>query len=357
MIRVLIVDDSAVVRKVLSEELSRVSDIQVVGTAADPYIARDRIVQLNPDVVTLDVEMPRMDGLSFLARLMQYHPMPVIVVSSLTPEHSENALRALELGALDVIAKPGGQYSLPDIRKHLVNAIRAAASARIERYRLPPTSQTDPVAPFQLKTTRKVLAIGASTGGTQALETVLRGLPVDTPGTVVVQHMPPGFTASFARRLNDLCAMEIREASGDEEVVAGCVFIAPGNRHLVIEKSGATYVTLLKDGPPVHYQRPSVDVLFHSVAAAAGPNTVAAILTGMGADGADGMVALRRSGAHTIAQDEATCVVFGMPKEAIARGGISEVLPLQGIAQGIRRAFIAQGAAADTTAHVSRKGA
>ncbi len=339
MIRVLIVDDSAVVRKVLTDELSRFRDIEVVGSAADPYIAREKIVKLRPDVITLDLEMPRMDGLTFLAKLMQHFPMPVVVVSSLTPKNSPTALKALELGAVEVISKPGSQYSVPDVARHLVRALRAAAVARIAS----PTPQNAldalaaraPLAGFHLSTTNKLLAIGASTGGTQALEAVLTRLPPTSPGIVIVQHMPEGFTRTFADRLDSLCALAVKEASDGDLVVPGLALIAPGNKHMMVKRSGATWLVRLKDGPPVHYQRPSVDVLFESVAGAAGPNAVGAILTGMGADGADGLLRMKESGAYTIAQDEASCVVFGMPRAAIELGGVMQVVPLDSVPEAL----------------------
>jgi two-component system, chemotaxis family, protein-glutamate methylesterase/glutaminase len=334
MIRVLIIDDSALVRKVLSDGLSGFPDIEVVGTAGDPYIARERIVALRPDVLTLDIEMPRMDGLTFLTKLMQHHPLPVVVVSSLTPANSETALRALELGAVEVISKPGSAFSTPDVGARLVHAVRAAAAARLERPPVGPAparaAETVPIP--HLRTTHRILAIGASTGGTRAIEALLRRLPIETPGTVIVQHMPGGFTASFAARLNELCAMEVREAKHRDPVVPGVALIAPGDRHMLLERSGARYEIRLKNGPPVHHQRPAVDVLFQSVARSAGRNAVGVILTGMGADGARGLLAMREKGAPTLAQDEASCVVFGMPKEAIALGAASEVVALEHMA-------------------------
>jgi two-component system, chemotaxis family, protein-glutamate methylesterase/glutaminase len=342
MIRVLIVDDSAVVRKVLTEELSKHDGIEVVGTAIDPYVARDRIVALRPDVITLDVEMPRMDGLSFLAKLMKYFPMPVIVVSSLTPANSETALRALELGAVDVIPKPGSQYTTPDVGRTLVRAIRAAASAKVQpRAEAVGAGAAAPVraAPLQLATTHKVIAIGASTGGTRAIEQVLRAFPADAPGTVIVQHMPEHFTGPFAERLNQHCAVEVREAKDNDAVLPGVALIAPGDKHMLLVTSGARYHVRLKDGPPVHHQRPAVDVLFSSVAKNAGRNAVGALLTGMGADGAAGLLAMREAGAHTIAEAEESCVVFGMPREAIRMGAADAVLPLDRIADAILGAF------------------
>ncbi len=338
MIRVLIVDDSAVVRKVLAQELAKFSDIAVVGLAADPYIAREMIVEHKPDVMTLDLEMPKMDGLSFLAKLMQHFPLPVVVVSSLTPQNSPTALRALELGAVEVVSKPGSQYSVPDVSRVLVRAIRAAATARVGHRAAPAAAAVGPVAAFNLKTTDRIIALGASTGGTQALEAVLRAFPADAPATVVAQHMPEGFTASFAQRLDSLCAMTVREARDGEALAQGLVLIAPGNKHMVLRRSGAHYEVRVKDGPLVHYQRPSVDVLFDSVAAAAGKNAVGAILTGMGADGAAGLLAMRQAGSFTVAQDEATCVVYGMPKEAVKLGAAMQELPLPAVAPALLNA-------------------
>ena len=335
MIRVLIVDDSAVVRKVLTEELARADGIEVVGSAPDPYVARDLIVSLTPDVLTLDVEMPRMDGISFLERLMQFHPMPVVVVSSLTPHNSELALRALSLGAVEVVPKPGSTYSVPDVSRILVQAIRAAARARVSA--LQPSAGKPPTiaAPAALKTTHKVLAIGASTGGTRAIEAVLTSLPASAPGTVIVQHMPEGFTAGFAARMNTICPMEVREAQDGDYLAPGLALIAPGGRHLVLTHSGARYMVSTKDGPPVHHQRPAVDILFQSVARCAGRNAIGVLLTGMGAAGARGLLEMKSSGAHTIAEAEETCVVFGMPHEAIKLGAAEEITPLPRIAAGI----------------------
>jgi two-component system chemotaxis response regulator CheB len=339
MIRVLVVDDSAIVRKVLTEELGRYPDIEVVGAAIDPYIARDMIVRLKPDVITLDIEMPRMDGLSFLSKLMKHRPMPVVVVSSLTPENSETALRALELGAVEVMCKPGAAYSTADISRRLVQAVRAAARSKPAALRLSPaaTPVTPAAGSFQLQTTRKIVAIGASTGGTAALEVVLRGFPADTPGIVVVQHMPEHFTNAFAKRLDGLCAMQVREARDRDEVVTGLCLIAPGNKHMILDRSGAVYHVRLKDGPMVHYQRPAVDPLFESVARNAGVNAVGAILTGMGSDGAAGLLAMRQAGARTLVQDEKTCVVFGMPREALRVGAAEEAVPLPQVASTILR--------------------
>ncbi len=337
MIRVLVVDDSAVVRKILTNELSRYKDIEIVGSAVDPYVARDKIVKLRPDVITLDLEMPRMDGLSFLARLMKYYPMPVVVLSSLTQKNSESALKALELGAVEVLGKPGSAYSTQNISRPLVNAIRSAASARIKKQpeKLHPVAEKAEVKNFSFQTTHKVIAIGASTGGTKAIEAVLTGMPANSPGTVIVQHMPENFTTAFADRLNEICQMEVREARDNDHVIPGVALIAPGNRHMLLNRSGGNYLVRVKDGPRVHYQRPSVDVLFRSVAKSAGRNVVGVLLTGMGADGAKGLLEMRKSGSCTMAQDEETCIVFGMPKEAIRLGAADQVVPLHNISQAI----------------------
>jgi two-component system chemotaxis response regulator CheB len=337
MIKVLIVDDSAVVRKVMTEELSRYDDIEIVGTAVDPYVARDKIVELRPDVITLDLEMPRMDGLSFLAKLMKHYPMPVVVLSSLTPKNSELALKALDLGAIDVLCKPGAAYSTKNISHHLVLAIRSAAVAKINLNSVKPRGAVETVETSNLliNTTHKVIAIGASTGGTKAIETVLAQMPATAPGIVIVQHMPEHFTTSFAQRLNEICPMQVREAQNNDHVVPGVALIAPGNQHMVLTRNGGMYVVRIKNGPRVHYQRPSVDVLFQSVAKNAARNAVGVMLTGMGADGAKGMLAMKESGALTLAQDEATCVVYGMPKEAVKLGAVDEIVPLPNIPRAI----------------------
>ncbi|HAL45036.1 MAG: chemotaxis response regulator protein-glutamate methylesterase [Planctomycetes bacterium GWF2_42_9] len=331
-VKVLIVDDSAIVRKILSNQLEQQRGIEVVGTAPDPFIARDKIIALEPDVLTLDVEMPRMDGITFLRKLMQYHPMPVIILSSLTPKGSKMALEAMSAGAIDVISKPGPAYSVREACTELVEKIKAASRAKINKQAFAVSSA--PVEKLSLaETTNKIFAIGASTGGVQALTQVLSALPANSPGTLVVQHMPAKFTASFAARLNSECEMEISEAKDGDHVVPGRVLIAPGGFHMMLQRSGANYYVAVKDGPPVCRQRPSVELMFNSVAKYAGANAIGAILTGMGDDGATGLLNMRNAGAHTVAQDEASCVVFGMPKEAIARGGAEKIVSLQSVAK------------------------
>ncbi len=327
-IRLLIVDDSAIVRRVLAQELGAAAGIDVIATAPDPYVARDRIVALRPDVLTLDIEMPRMDGVTFLRKLMQYYPLPVVIVSSLTPRGSALALEALEAGAVEVIAKPGPAYTVGEMSAELVRAIRTAARTNVKAI----NTGRAPIERLSMTaTTTKVVAIGASTGGTVAIRSILSAMPANGPGTVVVQHMPEGFTRLFARRLNECCAMDVREAEDGDQVVPGRVLIAPGNRHLVLRRSGATYRVQVTDGPRVWQCRPSVDVLFRSVSRYAGANAVGVLLTGMGCDGAAGLKAMRDGGAFTIVQDERSCVVFGMPKEAIAAGAAEHVLSLQHI--------------------------
>ena len=329
--RVLLVDDSAVVRKLLADALRGEPDIEVVGGAADPFVARDMILLHKPDLITLDIEMPRMDGLSFLRRLMQHRPMPVIVISSLTQSGSAASIEALRLGAVDVIAKPGGPQSVGQVTDRLKERIRALRSAPALRL-----SAAAPTAPPAARATtadaarraRGLVVIGASTGGTQAIETLLTRLPADVPPIVIVQHMPAGFTRAFAARLDSTCATRVVESAGDESLERGTVYIAPGDYHLIVDRYGVELRTRLTQGPPVHHQRPAVDVLFTSVARVQGVPIVALLLTGMGADGADGMVALRRASAETIAEAEESCVVFGMPKEAIARGGAAHVATL-----------------------------
>ncbi|MGC8492293.1 MAG: protein-glutamate methylesterase/protein-glutamine glutaminase [Syntrophobacteraceae bacterium] len=331
-IKVLIVDDSAIVRKIFTQELSKHADICVVGAAPDPYVARDKIVSLEPDVITLDIEMPRMDGLSFLRKLMKYRPVPTIIVSSLTQANSEMALEAMEYGAVEVLAKPGGSYSVGDMSEQLVEKIRAAACVRVASRAVVEERAVPNVAGLALKrSTHKVIAMGASTGGTEALKAVLMQMPANSPGIVIVQHMPPRFTTTFANRLNELCRIEVREAKDGDSVLPGSALIAPGNFHMGLKRVGGSYYVEVGTGPLVLHQRPSVDVLFHSVARFAGANALGVIMTGMGKDGAAGMLEMKKAGAFTVAQDEASCVVFGMPKEAIRSGGVDKVVSLQEI--------------------------
>lgn len=340
-IRVLVVDDSAVVRKVFSEELGREPDIEVVGAAPDPYVARDLIVKLRPDVVTLDIEMPRMDGITFLRKLMKYFPLPVIIVSSLTEAGGALAMEAMDIGAVEVICKPGTAYSVGDMSVQLAEKIRAAArvnvAARQHAAVLQPRAPLAAASLALTKTTNKIIAIGSSTGGTEALKEVLPHLPVTSPGILVVQHMPAHFTSKFAERLNDLCQIRVKEAEDGDSVVPGTCLLAPGNFHMVMRRSGARYYVNVKTGPLVCHQRPAVDVLFNSVAAYGGNNAIGVILTGMGKDGASGMLKMKQAGAATIAQDEKSCVVFGMPKEAIDMGGVDQVVPLREISGAILR--------------------
>ncbi len=336
MIKVLVVDDSAVVRQTFERELGKDPEIQVVGTAPDPYIARDRIVQLKPDVITLDIEMPRMDGITFLRKLMAHHPLPVIIVSSLSKKGSSVALEALQSGAVDVMCKPGESYTAHDMSVDLREKIKAASRANLSLMRLPSPEVRQPTA--LTETTNKVVVIGASTGGTQALESVLRAMPGNCPGVVIVQHMPPGFTHAFANRLNGLCVPEVKEAESGDLISNGKVLIAPGNQHLIIRRSGAQYYVEVKDGPLVGHHRPSVDVLFRSAAQTLGANAIGVMLTGMGVDGAEGMLKMKEAGAFNIAQDEKTSVVYGMPKAAFERGAVHAVLPLDAVAGEVLRA-------------------
>ena len=337
-IKVLIVDDSAIVRRILTEAMSAEPDLEVVGTAPDPYIARDKILTLQPDVLTLDIEMPRMDGLTFLKKLMHFHPMPVVVISSLAQPSCRAAIQALEFGAVEVLAKPGGPYSVGELRTTLAGKIRAAAAAKLrsEPERLP-VPETPPVA-FASPAAGAVIAIGASTGGTEAIAAVLSRLPQGSPGIVIAQHIPPVFSRAFANRLNESCALKVKEAEDGDVLDAGTVLVAPGDFHMLLRRGGGRYTVQVKTGPRVCYQRPSVDVLFLSVAEAAGAQAVGVLLTGMGSDGANGLLKMRQSGARTIAQDEATCVVFGMPREAIGLGAAERVLPLQQIPEAMLRA-------------------
>jgi len=344
-IGVLIVDDSAVVRQTLRDVLESDPEIEVIATAGDPFVAADRIAERVPDVITLDIEMPRMDGLTFLKKLMSQHPIPVVICSSLADEGAQSTLRALEYGAVEIITKPkmGTKQFLEESQIEICNAVKAAAGARLRN--LAPSRTVEPklnadciLSPAthaMAETTEKVVAIGASTGGTEALKTVLEALPADTPGIVIVQHMPELFTRAFAQRLDGLCAITVKEAETNDTVIRGRALIAPGNHHMLLKRSGARYYVEIKDGPLVCRHRPSVDVLFRSAARYAGRNAIGVILTGMGDDGARGMLEMQQAGAMTFAQDEATCVVFGMPKEAIKLGGVGKVLPLQAVARAI----------------------
>jgi two-component system chemotaxis response regulator CheB len=341
-VRVLIVDDSALMRQLLQEILSSDPGIEVVGLAADPYVARDKIRALQPDVLTLDVEMPRMDGLSFLEKLMRYHPMPVLMVSSLTERGCETTLRALELGAIDFVTKPKVDVSAGtvDLAAEIIRKVKIAAAGKVRPLTSQGGSAPRPAvsAPRTLfKSTHKVIAIGASTGGTEALREFLTPLPPDTPGIVVVQHMPETFTRSFAQRLDTLCQMRVKEAVDGDRILPGHVLIAPGNFHMRVVRSGASYSVQVAMGEPVNRHRPSVDVLFGSCAEQLGANAVGVIMTGMGNDGARGLLAMRGAGAPTVAQDEASCVVFGMPKEAIAIDAAQEVVPLERMPQAVLR--------------------
>lgn len=337
-IKVLIVDDSAVVRKILSTGLSKYPDIEVVGTAPDPFVARDKIVTLKPDVVTLDVEMPRMDGISFLQRLMAYYPLPVIMVSSLTQSGCETTLKALEVGAVDFVAKPTMDVStsLNDVMDELAEKIRTSVRVKIKKKVLKTTDTKRPQTSHALiKTTHKIVAIGASTGGTEALKEVLTQMPPNAPGIVIVQHMPALFTKAFADRLNTLCAIRVSEAKDGESVVPGMALIAPGGYHMALNRSGARYYVTINQDPPVRRHRPSVEVLFESVAKYAGANAIGVIMTGMGDDGACGLLKMKEAGANTIAQDEESCVVFGMPKEAIKLGAAEKIVSLEKIPSAI----------------------
>jgi len=336
-IRVLIVDDSAIVRRILTDALAGEPDLEVVGTAPDPYVARDKILALDPDVITLDIEMPRMDGLTFLKKLMHFHPMPAIVISSLAQPSCRAALEALQFGAVEVLAKPGGPYSVGELRHVLASKIRAAAVARLRpQSSVPHAAAPDPSpqSPSVLPPST-VIAIGASTGGTEAIATVLRKFPKNSPGVVIAQHIPPVFSAAFASRLNDTCAIEVREARDGEPLLPGTALVAPGDLHMMLRRGTNGFYVDVRTGPRVCYQRPSVDVLFLSVAEAAGRRAIGALLTGMGSDGAQGLLKMRQAGARTIAQDEASCVVFGMPREAIERGAAEQVVPLPAIADAI----------------------
>ena len=333
-IRVLIVDDSAAMRQLLTQILSSDPMIEVVGSAPDPYFARDKIRSLQPDVLTLDVEMPRMDGITFLEKIMHGHPMPVVMVSSLTQQGCEITLRALEIGAVEFFAKPTVDTltGVADGARAIIEKVKAAANARITPRIASDRAKVLPKVGSSFRLTHQLIAIGASTGGTEAIKEVLIALPADTPGIVIVQHMPPGFTTSFAQRLDNLCAIRVKEAQDGDKVLPGHALLAPGNLQMSLVRSGAEYTVRVEMSEPVNRHRPSVDVLFNSCADQAGKNVVAAILTGMGDDGARGMRRMRDAGARTIAQDEATCVVYGMPREAVAHGGAEFILPLDEVA-------------------------
>lgn len=339
-IKVLLVDDSALIRKIIAKELSHTKDIEVVGTAPDPYVARDRIIELEPEVIVLDLEMPRMDGIAFLDKLMRYYPLPVIIFSSLTPKGCATALRAMEIGAVEVIQKPriDDELKMSEVMAQLVEKIRVAASLTYKfRYRLTerrkPVSTTQQPAIKLSKTTDQIVAIGASTGGVEALSTIVPMFPTLFPGVLVVQHMPERFTQSFADSLGKKCKMEVKEAKNGDTVRPGLVLIAPGNYHMALKRSGAVYYVQVANGPLVCGQRPSVDVLFQSVAKYAGANAFGVILTGMGRDGAEGLLRMKDAGAYTIAQDEKSCIVYGMPNEAVKLHAADKVLPLEDIPQ------------------------
>jgi len=353
-IRVLIIDDSALVRSVLTQILGAQADIEVVGAAPDPLVAREMIRALNPDVLTLDIEMPRMDGLDFLQKLMRLRPTPVVMVSSLTERGAEVTIRALELGAVDFVAKPklGIAVGMQDLSGPICDKIRVAAKARMHRRATaiaPPNDkavaeQKAHATQFSRVSTEKLIAIGASTGGTEAIREVITRLPADCPGVLITQHMPPGFTRSFAARMDSLSRIAVSEAADGERVLPGHAYIAPGDRHLRLAKSGSNYVIALDDSEPVNRHRPSVEVMFRSVAAIAGSNALGVMLTGMGRDGAAAMLEMRKAGSFNIAQDEASCVVFGMPREAIAAGAVDEILPVTEIAPRLLRQLAQIGA-------------
>lgn len=349
-IRVVVVDDSALVRSLLAEIINRQRDMECVGVANDPLVAREIIRELNPDVITLDVEMPRMDGLDFLGRLMRLRPMPVLMISTLTERGAEVTMKALELGAIDFVAKPriGLAEGIKELAEQIVEKIRVAASAQVKRAVPQPAAAraatsseaagAAPTPPAKLLgrvSTEKLICIGSSTGGTEAVKEVLMRMPADAPGILVTQHMPPGFTTSFAARLNGLCQITVKEAVDRERVLPGHAYIAPGGRHLRIDRSGANYIVIVEDGEPVNRHKPSVEVLFHSCAQVVGPNAFGIMLTGMGNDGAKAMREMKDAGSYNYVQNEATCVVFGMPREAIAHGAADEVLPLLEIAPAL----------------------
>ncbi|VAX15891.1 Chemotaxis response regulator protein-glutamate methylesterase CheB [hydrothermal vent metagenome] len=335
-IRVLVIDDSSIARQVITSALQSDGSIEVVGSAPDPYVARDKIISLKPDVLTLDVEMPRMDGVSFLQRLMKHHPMPVVMVSSLTQKGAETTMAALEAGAVEIVAKPVQEkHNLNEITIELIDKVKSAAQARVK-----PVSQADIIRKprplsSMVATTNKVVAIGASTGGTEALKDVLSRMPANSPGILVVQHMPETFTTAFSARLNALSVINIKEAANNDSLTPGVCLVAPGNKHMLLRRSGARYYVEVKDGPLVCRHRPSVEVMFNSVAKTAGKNAIGVMMTGMGGDGSKAMLNMKNAGASTIAQDEKSCVVFGMPKEAIKLGAVDKITPLDRIPQTI----------------------
>lgn len=340
-IRVLIVDDSAVVRRSIADALCKDPEIEVVGTAPDPYVARDKILELNPDVLTLDLEMPRMDGLTFLRILNQNRPMPVVVISSLTQSGSLAALAALEAGAVDVLAKPHSSWSIGQLGEQLAHRVKGAARAKLGGFSPVATpAVVRPVRPPSFSAgadSRQLILLGSSTGGTEALKKVLTRLPDGLPGILIVQHIPPVFSRAFAERLNECCAFEVREAVNGDEVRPGLALVAPGDYHMAVERNGSHHKVRLHQGPPIHHTRPAVDVLFNSAANCVGTKSLAVILTGMGSDGAQGMKKLKESGAATIVQNEQTCVVYGMPRAAVELGAADQVLPLEQIPQAILR--------------------
>ncbi|CAJ5546414.1 chemotaxis-specific methylesterase [Burkholderia pseudomallei] len=344
-IKVLCVDDSALIRSLMTEIINSQPDMEVCATAPDPLVARELIKQHNPDVLTLDVEMPRMDGLDFLEKLMRLRPMPVVMVSSLTERGSEITLRALELGAVDFVTKPrvGIRDGMLDYSEKLADKVRAASRARVRQNPQPHAAAAAPLINNPLVSTEKLIIVGASTGGTEAIREVLTPLPPDAPAVLIAQHMPPGFTRSFAQRLNGLCRISVKEAEHGERVLPGHAYIAPGHAHLLLARSGANYIAHLSDEPPVNRHRPSVDVLFRSAAQHAGKNALGVILTGMGRDGAAGLLEMKKAGAYTFAQDEASCVVFGMPREAIAMGGVDDVAPLSDMSRRIMARLASMG--------------